>query len=97
MNGTLSWDWGNKVNLGSLGVSSSGVWVIGLDPAGSIDTFGFLGLVGSEPPGRPPSPPGVPKLMEPVFNRELDKLDDDEEIAFVTFVGIMSFWQGIKW
>ena len=69
-----------------MGVSSSGVWVIGLDPAGSMDTFGFLGLVGSEPPGRPPSP-DVPALMDPVFNRALDKLEDDEEIAFVTLFG----------
>ena len=57
--------------------------VIGLDPAGSMDTFGFLGLVGAEDPA--PDPTWFPLL------RTLDKVvDDDEGIAFVTLgvVGI---------
>ena len=44
---------------------------MGLDPAGSMDTFGFLGLPGAEP--REFAAPGA-----------VDKVDDDEGIAFVT-------------
>ena len=50
--------------------------VIGLDPAGSMDTFGFLGLVGADPPRTPE--------LAPVVMGALDKLGDDDEIAFVT-------------
>jgi len=48
--------------------------MMGLDPAGSMDTFGFLGLVGAEDP----DPAWFPL-------RTLDNVvDDDEGIAFVT-------------
>ena len=46
----------------------------GLDPAGSMDTFGFLGLPGADPMEFAAPGPGA----------EVDKVDDDEGIAFVT-------------